>query len=80
MFPKWSDWNIEYTRKGLIKHRISQILKVIALAASIVGAYYIRKDVWGGLKMFQHVSRQYFKAGLMSLLELVQRGVNRLPE
>jgi hypothetical protein len=80
MFPKWSDWNIEYTRKGLIKHRISQALKALALAASIIGAYYIRNDFWGGLRGFQHVSRRYLKFGLLGLLGYVQRVVGRLPE
>lgn len=80
MFPKWSDWNIEYTRKGLIKHRLSQAMKVLALAASIIGAYYIRKDFWGGLSVFQHFSRQYLKLGLLNLLGHVQKGISRLPE
>lgn len=80
MFPKWGDWNIEYTRKGLIKQRISQAMQVLTLAASIIGAYYIRNDFWGGLRIIQQVSRQYVKFGLLQLLGYAQKGVGSLPE
>ena len=78
MFPKWSDWNIQYTTKGLIKHRIAQTIKVIALAASIIAAWKIRHDFRGGLTAFLRMGNQYLKFGLLSLLMSVQRGVSRL--
>ena len=78
MFPKWSDWNIQYTTKGLLKHRISQILKVIALAASILGAWYIRHDVRGGLMGLLMLVRGYVKVGVLRLLLQVQSVAQRL--
>jgi len=44
MFPKWSDWNINYTRKGLIKLRAMQALKVLLTAAAIIGAYRAKQS------------------------------------
>jgi len=80
MFPRWSDWNIQYTTKGLLKHRISQILRTVALVAAIVGAYYIRKDVRGGLLALSAVVRQYVKRGILGGLGLATRGVGMLGE
>ena len=78
MFPKWSDWNIQYTTKGLLKHRISQVLKVIALAASILGAWYIRHDVSGGLMGILRLVRGYVKVGVLRLLMETQKVAQRL--
>ena len=39
MFPTWSDWNIQYTKKGLAKKRSRQATKTIALALGIIGGY-----------------------------------------
>ncbi len=80
MFPKWSDWHIQYTRKGLLKHRISQILKALTVLITIVAAYYIRKDIRGGLHALTTILRQNIKARLLSLLSLMQRGISSLPE
>ena len=78
MFPKWSDWNIQYTTKGLLKHRISQLLKVVALAAGIVGAWYIRHDVRGGLMGLLRLMRGYVKVGMLRLLIGVQSVAQKL--
>ncbi|KAL8832198.1 MAG: hypothetical protein Q9191_000414 [Dirinaria sp. TL-2023a] len=43
MFPKWSDWDIEYTRQGIVKKRIRRALSFIAFVAGIVGSYQIWK-------------------------------------
>lgn len=80
MFPKWSDWNIQYTTKGLVKQRIKQTLQVVTLLASIVGLYYIRNDVRGGLRALDSSMRQMVKSGLLRLLGWVEKGVRMLPE
>lgn len=80
MFPKWSDWNIQYTTKGLIKERIKQTLRLVTLLASIVGLYRIRKDVRGGLSAFDSFMKQKFKFGLLRLLDWAERGARMLPE
>lgn len=75
MFPKWSDWNIQYTTKGLIKQRAKQTLRVVTLLASIVGLYYIRKDVRGGLRAFGGLMKQKFRVELLRLLGWVEKGI-----
>ncbi|KZF22262.1 putative flavin-binding monooxygenase [Xylona heveae TC161] len=37
-FPKWRDWNMQYTRKGLIKRRLGQTLKLCVIFAAIAAA------------------------------------------
>ena len=80
MFPKWGDWNIQYTTKGLIKQRIRQTLRLLTLLASIVGLYYMRKDVRGGLRAFDSSVKQQVKFGLLRLLGWAERGVRMMPE
>lgn len=80
MFPKWSDWNIRYTTKGLIKRRAGQTLRALALIAIIVGLYYIRKDVRGGLRACDSFVKQTQKSGLLRLVRWAEKGVRMLPE
>jgi hypothetical protein len=37
MFPRYSDWDLAYTRKGLIKYRLLQGLAYLATFSTIVG-------------------------------------------
>ena len=78
MFPKWSDWNIQYTTKGLLKHRFSQLLKVTVLAASIIGAWHIRHDVRGGLLGMLKLVRERVKVGILKVLMEGEKVVGRL--
>ena len=78
MFPKWNDWNIQYTRKGMIKLKIKRMLQVFALAAFLVGAFAIRKDPVAGLGAIPGVARRTFKSGLLIILGIVERGVSWL--
>lgn len=80
MFPRWSDWNIQYSSKGLIKQRIKQTVWTLLLAVGIMGGYYIRKDVRGGLILFHSLIRQNMKFGLLSFLTKIVDVVRRLPE
>lgn len=80
MFPKWSDWNIQYTTKGLVKYRASQTMRTLTLAATIVGAYYIRKDVRGGLRAFLSLIRQNSIFALLKVLSILQRRIGGLGE
>jgi len=44
MFPTWSDWNIDYTSKGIMKRRIWQALRVLMVVVSIVLGYQARRS------------------------------------
>ncbi|KAF2089118.1 FAD/NAD(P)-binding domain-containing protein [Saccharata proteae CBS 121410] len=43
MFPRYSDWNIAYTRKGLLKLWLGRSVRVVAFAAVLLGAYRARQ-------------------------------------
>ena len=44
MFPRWSDWDVSYTRKGALKASLRKILKLFAgLSAIVVVLYTFRK-------------------------------------
>lgn len=78
MFPKWSDWNIEYTRKGLLKLQIQRALRVLAFIFTIYAAYTIRRDVRGGLKAFREVILGYVRRITHGILGGLDRGVSRV--
>lgn len=74
MFPKWSDYNIEYTTKGLFKNRVFKLLKALTLAATIIGAFYIRKDPVGGLMTLRNLARGNIRDGMFAILGLMESG------
>lgn len=83
MFPKWSDWDLQYTRKGLLKKRAQQSAGVIILLAVVVGSYALRRQgsgVFSGLQTLNHLLRKYVKQGLFSALSLVNGVIARLPD
>jgi len=74
MFPKWKDWNVTYTRKGLLKYRLRQALKYIAFAAAIVGMVRMRQS-GRSLVDLPSLLREYVRFGLLSILSTVNRGI-----
>jgi hypothetical protein len=78
MFPKYSDWNIQYTTKGLLKHRLTQALEVLTFALTILAAYRIRHDVRGGVREYLGLGKHYVKFGLLSVLMQLQRVVSKV--
>ena len=48
------------------------------LLGTIVGAYYLRKDVRGGLATLASGLQQYAKATLATAIVLAQRGITML--
>ena len=79
MFPKWNDWNISYTKKGLFKKRIKTTLKCVVLVGCIVGSYRIRKT---GTSLVQvpDVVRQIIRSGFLSFLDIVQRSAGAVQQ
>lgn len=62
MFPKWSHWDIAYTRKGMAKKVLSQACQVLSVAAALVLSYRARKSGQG---------LGYFKALMQKALAFV---------
>ncbi|KAL8722543.1 MAG: hypothetical protein Q9225_001011 [Loekoesia sp. 1 TL-2023] len=83
MFPKWSDWELHYTRKGLVKKQARRALNVLVLLSVIIGAYFLRQQnfrTYISLEGFKHVLRRYLKQGLSSVSGLVNRAITMLPD
>jgi len=78
MFPKYSDWNIQYTPRGLFKLRMKQTFQLLVLLIPIIGAYSIGEDFPGGLSALLETIRKNVKLGLLTLVGGLQRGANWL--
>ncbi len=83
MFPKWSDWDLQYTRKGLLKKRARQASGVLLLLIIIVGGYALRQQgsgIFSGLYSLNHLLRRAVKQALFSASGIVNRAISRLPD
>ncbi|KAL8896353.1 MAG: hypothetical protein Q9192_003143 [Flavoplaca navasiana] len=83
MFPKWSDWDMQYTRKGLLKKQVQRACGVILLLGIIVGSFALRRrgsGVLSGLQSLNHLLRSYVKQGLFSAMGLVNTAIKMLPD
>ncbi|KAL8910846.1 MAG: hypothetical protein Q9171_003884 [Xanthocarpia ochracea] len=83
MFPKWSDWDLQYTRKGLLKKRARQASGLLLLLIIIVGGYALRQQgsgIFSGLYSLNHLLRRSVKQALFSASGLVNRAISRLPD
>jgi len=74
MFPKWSDWNLKYTSKGLTKQRVKGGLVYTAFAAALIGAYYTRRN-GGDIRSFFANIRFYSRYGIVKVLGLLSQGL-----
>lgn len=72
MFPKWSDWNVTYTRKGILKNRLRKGLEFAGLAAAILLVYQLRQE-GGNIIDF---TRSLVRSGAL----LVQRGASYIQQ
>ena len=43
MFPRWNDWNISYTSKGIRRRRVRRIIEVIAVAVMVLRLSQLRQ-------------------------------------
>ncbi|KAL8771159.1 MAG: hypothetical protein Q9209_003330 [Squamulea sp. 1 TL-2023] len=83
MFPKWSDWDLQYTPEGQLKKAARQVLGILLLLVVIVTGYALRQqgsNVFSGFKILNHLLRRYVKQGLFSALDLVNRAITMLPD
>lgn len=83
MFPKWSDWDLQYTRKGLVKKRARQILNMLLLASVMIGAFFLRRKDRGdytNLQSIKHLARVYLKLSLVGISRIVNQAISLFPE
>ena len=74
MFPKWGDWDIHYTGKGMIRQRVKQILQLLSFIAILMGALSIRQDPVAGLAAIPSVLTQMVQMALSTMLGMLDRG------
>ena len=68
MFPKWSDWNFDYTQKGQMKKKARRAFRICALVATIVGIYKLRKD-GESLGDLPGLLRQMVRSSLLTVMD-----------
>ena len=74
MFPMWSNYDIQYTRKGLIKKWIRQTLTSLTVVAGIITLYHARKQ-GQSFATLSDVLRQRARGLVDVLSAIVERGV-----
>ncbi|KAL9061780.1 MAG: hypothetical protein Q9206_000350 [Seirophora lacunosa] len=76
MFPKWSDWDLQYTRRGLMKMQARRALNVLLLTFAVFGVYTLQQQSSGSSDVVQ----KYLKQGLLGLAGIVDRAITMLPD
>src|SRR5277367_874150 len=71
MFPRYSDWDLTYTRKGLIKYRLLQSLAYLATFSTILGI------VWS-FRAGKAGSKVAIRSALTSIRNLVLASIDRI--
>ncbi|KAI9759039.1 MAG: hypothetical protein M4579_002628 [Chaenotheca gracillima] len=71
LFPRWKDWDIKYTKKGSLKLRARQLIKLTAFAIAIIGIRRTRQAGYG-LKDLRNLAPYVAKKSV----ELLSQGVN----
>lgn len=71
MFPKWSDWRISYTTKGLLKKRLGQLFKAVVATIAFVALRNMHES-GDGLEYFRNLGIRYL---LMARMKMQQRRV-----
>ncbi|KAH8665838.1 hypothetical protein BGZ60DRAFT_378619 [Tricladium varicosporioides] len=66
-FPTWSDWDIQYTSKGLFKKRAANLVRGIALFATIVSFMKLRKGGLSATNLLKQYARMAALAGATTL-------------
>lgn len=70
MFPKWKDWNLEYTPKGILRERLRKTLQYGLFVGAVVGAYQLKKS-GGSFRDLSSLWGQHFKNALATVLRTI---------
>ncbi|KAF4632931.1 hypothetical protein G7Y89_g5190 [Cudoniella acicularis] len=62
-FPTWSDWDIKYTRKGLMKRRTVALLKIFSVFAAVTGFLRLARCGIDVTALVKHQARLAFLTG-----------------
>lgn len=70
MFPTWSDWNITYTRKGLVKRGAKRLMRILLFMA-VVSAFRLWRR--HGLESAKGAMRNIVKVALLNGADVLHR-------
>ena len=70
MFPKWDDWNIAYTKRGIWNIRRTRATRALAVLLAVVGAYRLRQSGMG-FRDIKDAIRSLVQGSVASLGELL---------
>ena len=76
MFPKWSDWQINYTPKGLLKKRMRRGLAYAAFIATLVALHQARKHD-GHIRSLPSLLQHRFTSLASGLLDFANHAIGR---
>jgi len=68
MFPTWSDWDINYTTKGLSKQRAKKLVKLFAILGTVAIIVRLRKDP----QSIKSHLKTYVRSALLSGVNILQ--------
>lgn len=71
MFPTWSDWDIKYTTKGLIKQRAKKLFRILAFTGAVTALIRMHKNPPTAASI-KGLLRNYVKFSLASGVSLFQ--------
>jgi hypothetical protein len=70
--PKWSDWNIEYTKKGKLHMVRTRTIRLLAVTLAMMAAYRAHQN-GVSLTDVKGVIRQMMQGSLARLLHVLTR-------
>jgi hypothetical protein len=77
MFPTWSDWDIKYTRKGLVKLAATRALKLLAVFATVAAIIRLRTN-GQGIGHITVLMRNYVRRAILSGSVILQLAGNKI--
>lgn len=72
LFVKWSDWNIEYTREGLVRVRMRMMLRMLVLLLVGCGIWKLRLYELG-LREWTYLGRIVAQVSMQSAMQIGDR-------
>lgn len=77
MFPRWGDWNVKYTARGLRKRRLAQIVRAVSAMVALLALIRAWKSGLG-LRDGPTILRSYLRSALYGVLTSGIRGLDML--
>jgi len=77
MFPTWSDWDITYTSKGLLKKRAKTMLTYLACVLAIPSILSLRRNT-RSVECVKALLKEYIRQALLKGADILQVAGSKL--